>query len=270
MIYKKFTLFPDRPWVTLEYYGNELAGGPRDAMLVIPGGGYSCVCADREGGPIALAYLLQGMNAFVLHYSVHDQIKEPYQPLEEASAAMIFIREHAKEFDVNPERVFAVGFSAGGHLAAWLGCGWDKPRIRALLPDKGEKNRPTGVVLCYAVITNVDGKPEDSFNKLYSGKKELTDEELHEVCLENHVDGHTSPAFILHTFDDERVPVQNALAIAQAYAEAGVSFEMHVYPHAPHGVALGTGVTAMGHDSYDNAAIARWVADSAVWMKGIR
>ena len=70
MQYKKIMLIEDRPEVTLEYFGNDDRSEKADAMLVIPGGGYGCVCSDREGEPIGLGFMSHGYNAFVLQYNV--------------------------------------------------------------------------------------------------------------------------------------------------------------------------------------------------------
>ena len=67
MINKKINLRKDDPDIYLTTYVSDLRGPARDAMLVIPGGGYYNVCADREGEPIALAYMNAGLNAFVLY-----------------------------------------------------------------------------------------------------------------------------------------------------------------------------------------------------------
>ena len=77
----------------------------RDAMLVLPGGGYGA-CCDREGEPIVKKYLAAGMNAFCLRYSVGAKAGG-FMPLVEASYAMKYIRENAKEFNIDPERIFA-------------------------------------------------------------------------------------------------------------------------------------------------------------------
>ena len=91
----------------------------REAMLVIPGGGYSHVCADREGECIALAFAAKGMNAFVLTYSVGQDAVYPRQLLD-AARAMAYIKEHAEEYHIDPDRIYGVGFSAGGHLLGTL------------------------------------------------------------------------------------------------------------------------------------------------------
>lgn len=269
MQYEKIELIPGRPEVTLEYFGNDDRTEPADAMLVIPGGGYYVVCSDREGYPVAQAYMLQEMNTFVLHYSVNDKIEQATDPLYQASLAMIHIRENAEKYNINPERVFVVGFSAGGHLAGSLATLWNRTDIQEMLGEKAGKNRPTGAVLCYPVVMGnaVTGHPGSFMNLL---KDKFSDEAVVDsFSLEKHVGSHTCPAFILHTFDDEVVPLENALELGKAYKTAGIPFEMHIYPHAPHGIALANKVTWGGNPGYLNSAIARWVSDSVVWMKGL-
>lgn len=261
-------LFDDRPWVTLEYFGNELSGGPRDAMLVIPGGGYQVVCSDREGYPIALAFLLNNRNTFILNYSVGQQITTPLQVLEEASMAIIYIRKNAEKFDINPERIFAVGFSAGAHLAGWLGTCWKNEILVNLSKMNSAINKPKGIILCYPVVSTYSEK-ENWFENVFKTAP-ITAEQKEIISLYQHVDADSSPAFILHTFDDEMVPVRNSLDLAQAYNNASVPFELHIYPHAPHGVALANKTTSICKSDYENSQIARWVNDSCVWMDNIQ
>ena len=133
-----FNLDAEKPYVTLTTYvaGTSKAmpfNEKRKAILIIPGGGYE-FCSDREGEPIALSYVTAGFNAFVLTYSVtgHGSARWPI-PLVDASSAMKFIRDHAEEFHIDPDYVFVVGFSAGGHLAASLGTIWDNDEVEAML-----------------------------------------------------------------------------------------------------------------------------------------
>ncbi len=96
MIYKKISLFPDREDVYLEaFVADPLPHYTRKALLVIPGGAYAGVCSDREGEPIALAFMPYGYNAFVLHYSVARKRAFPEQ-LIESSAAVKHIRDNAE------------------------------------------------------------------------------------------------------------------------------------------------------------------------------
>ena len=71
----------------------------------------------------------------------------------------------------------------------------------------------------------------------------------------------------MHTAEDQVVPVENALYMAEALSAKKVPFEMHIYPRGPHGVALGNWLTSMGNPGYDDAAVEKWVDDSVYWMK---
>jgi len=267
MIYEKIPLSSSDPSVYLETY---VADGPEfcDGLLVIPGGGYHVVCADREGEPIAQAFLGHGVNCFVLHYTVAPNGVFPVQ-LIEASLAMKYIKEHAQRYHVDPERIFAVGFSAGGHLAASLGTLWHLPRIQAALGDAPGINKPAGMMLCYGVLTAFGRTHPGTFQNLL-GIENPTLKQMEPVSLDRHVDEKTCPAFIMHTFDDQVVPLDNALFMAKAMFDAGIPCEMHVFPHAPHGVALGNAMTDCGNPDWNDPAIASWVDSAVYWMRHIR
>ncbi|MFR2458052.1 MAG: alpha/beta hydrolase, partial [Christensenellales bacterium] len=214
------------------------------------------------------SYLTKGINAFVLHYSVGSEINDPLDPLTEASLAMLHIRANAQKYNIDPARVFAVGFSAGGHLAGSLGTLWNDAELQERLPEAGDGNRPTGVVLCYPVISSSNIGHIGSFSNLL--RSQTPDAAaLERFSLEKHVGAHTSPAFIMHTYDDGLVPVENSLLMAQAYAQAHRPFEMHIYPHGPHGIALANKVTWGGNPDMVCPAAARWVSDSVEWMKTV-
>ena len=269
MKYFNLQFMPERKHINLECFVNELKGGPRPAMLVIPGGGYHNLCSDREGAPIALAYYTRGFNAFVLSYSVDKQIDTPFRPLEEASRAIIYIRQHAAELDIDPNRVYAVGFSAGGHLAAALGTMWDDEEIKAMLPDKGCLNKPNAVVLCYAVTNDLTEKQTNkSFINLYGGS--YTESQAKRLSPTEYADASSAPAFIFHTVDDEKVPVRSALLMAEAYAAANIRFELHIYPRARHGAALANETTWLQIPELNNPRMARWVSDSIDFLKELK
>lgn len=251
----------ERSWVRLDAFIPDLPE-KRDALLIIPGGGYWCVCTDREGYAIAEAFMPEGFSCFVLNYSVREQGKYP-APLEDASLAMQYIREHADELRIRADRVFAVGFSAGGHLCGMLGTMWHE-----VTNVPYGINKPTGVMLCYPVLTGKKGHAHDGSFAILCGKEieELTDEDRALYSLENHVDNRTSPAFLMHTSDDNCVPVESSIYMANALAQNKIPFEMHIYPHGPHGIALANEITSKGSE---NKAIARWVSDAAAWSRTI-
>ena len=249
----------------LEVFVAEKVGDfKRKALLVIPGGGYHAVCANREGEPIAQAFMPYGYNAFVLHYTVGRKKPYPAQ-LAEASLAIAHIRDHADEYGIDPERVFAVGFSAGGHLAGSLGTMWHRSEVYEATGIEYGYNKPNGVMLIYPVINGHTG----SFNNLLC-KDEPTKDELDYMRIDLAADERSCPTFIMHTVTDQIVPVMNALDMAAALTRSKVPYEVHIYPDAPHGVALGNGITAVGNPKYINAEIAKWIAQADAWAESIK
>ena len=237
----------------------------RRALLICPGGAYYD-CANREGEYMATAYLAAGFNTFVLEYSAKSDGEDskvfPGQ-LIEAAMAVKFIKENAKELNVNPKYVFVNGYSAGGHLAASLGILYNSEYVKEALGIPDDYVKPAGMVLSYPVITSGEYANRWSIENLL-GERSSDEQALFEVSLEKRVDGNTVPAFIWHTRTDNAVPVQNSLLLATALAEHGVPFEMHIYPRGPHGLSLCTDVVG----TPDNIAD-KWFFESVRWMKSI-
>ena len=239
-----------------------------DAILIIPGGGYSGVCSDREGENIAIAFNALGYACFVLDYSVKPNAKFP-RPLIEASLAMVHIRENAEKYKVDPERVFVLGFSAGGHLAGSLGTRWHIPEVANAINAPFGTNKPTGMILCYPVLCWFDKTHKGTFHNAF-GTESPTEEQVRLISLENDLSKeNTPPAFLWHTANDNGVNVCNTLKMATALSEASVPFEVHVFPEGPHGMALGTEVTG-NTPAMVNPRVAEWPRLADAWMKGVK
>ncbi len=264
-----YSILEGKPNVTLTAYiagqSNEMAfNQKRKALLVIPGGGYHW-CSDREGDPVALHFLSQGYNTFVLEYTTaHNADPKWPAPLVDASAAMKFIRDNAEKFHIDPDYVFAIGFSAGGHLAASLATLWDDDEIEKMLGMEKGYNRPTGVILAYPVISGLEYAHRGSFDNILGERKDDEDARR-ELSLEYRVTEKTAPCFIWSTRPDRTVPIQNSILFAEALANAGVPFEMHVYPMGWHGTSLATPPVGV-----DFPAISAWSADALRWMNSFK
>lgn len=267
MRYEKIPMSETDKNVFLEaYISDSIPGKKRKAILVFPGGAYAEICNDREGEPIALAFLAQGFNAFVLHYSIGGEDRVYPLQLREVALAMKHIKDNAEEYRIDPDELFTVGFSAGGHLAASSGVFWKRPEVTKGLDIPFGYNKPRGVMPIYPVI-NPEGHGF-SFVMLL-GTDNATKEQLDYVSVDRHVDRDSSPAFIMHTAEDEGVDVRNTISLAMSYANAGVPFEMHIYPNGPHGIALGNEITDMGNPEYNDPIIAEWVRLAAAWADKI-
>ena len=268
MLYDRIPLYEDNPNVFLEVFAAEsVYGEHRPAMLVFRGGGYAGICHEREGEPIALAFMAYGFNAFVLHYSVGGGENVYPKQLREVALAIKHIKDNAEKYNINPDEVFTVGFSAGGHLAASSGVFWKREEVTHGIDMPYGYNKPRGVIPVYPVI-NPEGHLY-SFEMLL-GKKDASREELDYTSVDQHVDSDSAPAFLMHTFADGDVDVRNTLSHAMAYANAGVPFELHVYPNGPHGMGLANSITDMGNPAYNDPVIAEWVRLAAVWADKIR
>lgn len=261
MIHKKIALDEFDEDVFLEaYIADKVGDYVRNAILVIPGGGYSGVCSEREGEPIAMAFIPHGYNAFVLHYSAGKKAFPAH--LIQASAAIKHIRDHSKEYNINPDKVFAVGFSAGGHLAASLGTMWDRKEIYDSIDMTYGYNKPTGMMLIYPVISA--DYHIGSFKNLFM-EENVSDDKLKMCSIENRISEKSSPAYIIHSSNDEIVDVRNSLTLANAMASKKIKFEMHIYPDAPHGVALANEITKCGVEKWCNSSISKWVENAVEW-----
>lgn len=92
---------------------------------------------------------------------------------------------------------------------------------------------------------------------------------MQEASLEKHIRENASPAYIVHTVSDKVVNVKNSLAFVNAYTEVGVPYELHIYPDAPHGIALGNKITKCGVDKWENASIAKWIENAVFWAENV-
>ncbi len=233
----------------------------RPAILVLPGGGYQA-CCDREGEPIALAYMSRGFNAFVLKYSIKERASFP-RPLVDAALSVKFIKDNAERFNIDRDHIFAIGFSAGAHLCASLGTFWNTPLLQNEYNIPKGDARVCGTILAYPVITGGVHAHRGSIETIAAcdNKRDAT-----YYSIENHVHNETSPAFIWHTFEDACVPVQNSLLMASAMKENGVPFELHIFPKGPHGLSLSNKLTSPDGTMFINKEAEVWFDLSLAWM----
>lgn len=178
-----------------------------------------------------------------------------------------WVRDHAKEWDVNPDRIILAGFSAGGHLAACLGTMWSGDMVASFAKkylgcDK-EYVRPDGLLLGYPVITAGKHSHRGSFVKLLG---ENYDKYIDDISLENKVSKDTPESFVWHTFDDNSVPLENSLLFVEALRKNNVKFEYHVFPDGCHGLGLGTKETATKGGKHYQPEVYEWTKLFEQWM----
>ena len=232
----------------------------RPCLVICPGGGYA-FCSPREAEPIALKFLPEGFNVFVLWYSVAPH-KFPTQ-IREVAALMELIHNNAKEWNCDTDKISIMGFSAGAHLAGHYSTMFDCEEVRELFPSS---KAPKASILCYPVISAKEGKCHvGSFENLV-GHYPLNDEEMKKFSLEYCVKDNTPPAFLWHTATDTCVPVYSSLAYANALSEHNISFELRIFPEGQHGVATCDSQTLDDYKrSYDYDKV--WFKEASDWLK---
>lgn len=213
-------------------------GDPRPAVLICPGGGYSHLAINKEGYKVAKWLNSIGVAAMVLKYRLpSDQLMEDKKigPLQDAQQAMRWIRSHATQWNIDPQKVGVMGFSAGGHLAASLSTMYAKKTYNSNLNMSA---RPDFSILIYPVISLEDQYTHKGSQENLLGEKapESLKKEFSPQLL---VNSNTPQTFLVHTSDDKAVPVANSLGYYRALQQADVSGEMHIYDHGGHGFGLG-------------------------------
>ncbi len=264
MIFKRIDIQPENN-VYMNCYLHETEerfnyGYDRPAVVVCPGGAYF-MCSPAEADPIAMQYLSMGYNAFVVYYTLGNNAVFP-KPIIDLSKAMKIIRDNSKEWNVIPDKIAVCGFSAGGHLAASLGVHWNSPEVAEGSNCKNGENKPNALILCYPVIT-ASGWMKSHLTRLIGNRNFEQTEKLLD-CSKN-VGPHTPPTFLTHTFMDNTVPVKESMAFADALESHDIPFEMHIFPHGGHGMALGTEQSL----SYTDESFSKWVELSRLWLKRV-
>ena len=233
----------------------------RPCVLICPGGGYA-MCSQREAEPVALQYLKEGYNAFVLWYTVAPK-RFPHA-LREVAASVELIHRNAEAWNCDESLVAILGFSAGGHLAALYSNAFDWPEVREVLPE----SKPVQAsVLCYPVISADPAVAHMGSFECLLGHLPLTPEETERFSCDRLVCDTTPPAFLWHTSEDNCVPVQNSLRYATALADHHVPFELHIFPYGYHGMSLCTRETLDGEITPGMQHAQCWVEESCRWLK---
>jgi len=226
------------------------------AMVICPGGGYYALAA-HEGKDYALWLNQQGVTCFVLKYRLGSSGYHHPAMLNDAARAVRWVRAHADDYQIDPQRVGIVGSSAGGHLAATILTHFDAGDTNSVDVIERQSSRPDIGILCYPVISMGEFTHRGSKANLL-GKD--PDPELVELLSnELQVTTNTPPCFIWTTFEDTVVPMENSMLFASALRKNGVPFDLHVYEKGGHGMGLA--------DKPPFANPHPWANDCLLWLK---
>ncbi len=237
--------------------------GNGTAVVIAPGGAYKELASDLEGREVADWFAVRGITAFVLRYRMGAKYVYPV-PLEDAQRAVRWVRAHATEYRIDPERIGMMGFSAGGHLAAMESVSAETANANAADVVDRASSRPDFVVLGYPWLNAM--VPNTSRLITYCSTNPTVHGVSEQACKEfatkydpvRFVTSATPPTFIYITSDDKTVDVQASIDYFEALRAAKVPVEFHSFAHGSHGSGLGSG----------DPALDLWPMLLDAWMRG--
>ncbi|WP_129232570.1 alpha/beta hydrolase [Cronobacter condimenti] len=208
-------------------------------ILVTPGGSYRRVVLDKEGSALAPAFNDRGYTLFVMTYRLpdDDHAEGADAPLADLQRAMRLIRAQAARWQLDPQKLGVLGFSAGAHAAASLGTRWNDAVYVPLDETDACSARPAFMGLVYPVMTMEAPDAHPGSRQALIGT--MPDEAaIRRYSPETAVNDRTPPAFLLHAVDDPAVKVENSLRMFNALHAHGVPVEMHLFEKGRHGFGI--------------------------------
>lgn len=210
------------------------------AVIICPGGGYYIAAMKHEGTDVAKVFNSIGIAAFVLKYRIPEErtmINTAIGPLQDAQQAMLIVRSNANKWNINPNKIGIMGFSAGGHLASTLGTHFKNVLVNN---PASLSVRPDFMILVYPVVSgdtlvNARGSVEKLVGK--NAPQSLVDE----YSNEKQVTPETPPTFITQSTDDGLIG--NSIAFYSALIKNKVPAEMHLYQNGGHGYGMNNKTT---------------------------
>ncbi len=239
---------------TVEVFIPEHIDGSAPAVNICHGGGYGFLAYDWEGTQIAQWLNEHGIVDIALKYRLPKpesgaDISGRTRSMSYVKQALYLAHHRAKEWKIEPIQIGILGFSAGGHLAAYSSksgpwAAYPPGSSQEEIQQYIERSTFAFCILIYPVITMADGITNDWTRKNLFGKVgiEYQEDELAELTEshsnENRVSGSTPPTFLVHSSDDDAVSVENSLRYYSKLREHQIPLEIQLYPTGGHGYSL--------------------------------
>jgi acetyl esterase/lipase len=225
------------------------------AVVICPGGGYTHLAFEKEGTKVAEWFNSIGIAAFVLKYRMPTDLtmkNKSVGPLQDAQEAIRYVRQNAAKWNVDPNKIGILGFSAGGHLASTASTHYDDKVYESAYKVSA---RPDFSLLIYPVISMENGITHKGSQTNLLGNNP-SQELIDSFSNEKEVTSKTPPTFLIHATDDTVVIPENSINYYLALKKNGVSAEMHIYEKGGHGFGLGVSDTSKF-----------WTRDCEEWLK---
>jgi acetyl esterase/lipase len=245
----------DKPKLIADLPDNNKANGA--AIVICPGGGYGHLAMGHEGHEIGQWLNSIGVAGFIVDYRHRGKGYAHPAPLDDAQRAIRTVRANAKTWQVDPQRVGILGFSAGGHLASTAATHFDEGDKQSHDPIERVSSRPDFAVLCYAVIAFDEPFTHRGSQRNLIGE-DAKPELVRQLSNEKQVTANTPPTFLWHTTEDRAVPPENSVQFYLACIRNDVPAELHVFAKGRHGVGLAKGIVGTSN----------WPKLCEAWLQG--
>ncbi len=255
-----------RPWegireksrVRMWYYSPQADHSLKTGVIILPGGSYHHLGIQNEGHRVAKALAREGYSAFVLRYSTSMYGYSYPTMMEDIQRAVMLVKEKAPEYGINPDKVGLLGFSAGGHLAGWMGTYYDTNFLARYGLHPAVSLRPAFVAMIYPVVSMADGITHiRSRRNLLAANHPVSLRKT--MSLEENVRDDMPPLFLMTCMDDPVVNPENTLRYSAILENRKINHRLLIYQEGGHG---------FGYDENGNNETARlWMQEFLLWLE---
>jgi acetyl esterase/lipase len=207
------------------------------AVVICPGGGYGRLAIDHEGYDVAKWFNEMGIAGIVLKYRLpSDKIMEDKTigPLQDVQEAIRIVRRNAAKWNIAPDKIGVMGFSAGGHLAGTASTMYNE-KVYPVFDSTSA--RPDFSILMYGVLS-MQKEITHGGSRIGLLGNDASQELIDKFSNERNVNGQTPTAFLVASSDDGAVPVINSILYYQALVKNKIPAEIHIFEKGGHGYGL--------------------------------
>ena len=230
------------------------------AVIICPGGSYHHLGMPHEGFASQEWFTSVGISAFVLRYRVAYNAHHHPEMLEDIQMAIAYVRAHADEWNIDKERVGAIGYSAGGHLVTMAAAFGTESELAKLGVMTEERVRPDFVMPIYPVVSMQDDIAHRRSRKSLLNRDQ-SPQRKDRYSMELNVPADMPPVFLLACRDDPVVLFENAVRLDAALSAQGVPHHFVAYESGGHGFGMKQNSAIMQAEHWNDAVLLPWLRE---------
>jgi acetyl esterase/lipase len=254
-----------RPWegirdksrVRIWHYSPRTDHSSGTGIIILPGGSYHHLGINNEGHRVAEALAKEGHSAFVLRYSTGMYGYNYPTMMEDIQRAVMLVKENASAYGIKPDQVGLLGFSAGGHLAGWMGTYYDTNFLARYGLHPAGSLKPAFVAMIYPVVSMADSTTHvRSRRNLLAANHPVSLRK--KLSLEENVRDDMPPVFLMTCMDDPVVDPQNTIRYGAVLEEKKIPHRLLIYKEGGHGFGF--------EEGSDQETAALWMQEFLLWL----